>query len=252
MNEEKENLQIDLSLAFKEIRVAVLKRFIDNLSEDEYYLLSLTDLLPVSRKKKLLKNIFDTSKWVGKTIKTDFEQNWTIKEIKEILPLTNIPCVLGFWKADSENNSYTLKHFSCNYNPSLIKCRYWYNVINGLVTGLSDQVSFARHDSLGNNDQQCTNIIFNTENTTKNHWKNITPQITARFKYLTEHLNILGINIKFEGYADGTLFYHTEGSSSNKFLISTVLKLFALREPNLHFVDVADKQTYSRSANTNL
>jgi hypothetical protein len=248
---EKQSLKADFKIAFKEIRIAILERFVNSQSEDESYLLSRAELLSIPKKKQLLKSIFINSKWFGETIKSEFKKLWTIEEIKEVLPFTGIPCLLGFWQPNQTQDAFTLKHYTCNYEPNLLKCRYWYNAINGMITGLSDKVSFARHDSIGNDDQVCTNIIYNSEKTDQD-WKGIPEEITNKFKHLTAQLKKFGIIINLTGYADGTLFYQTEENFKNKFLLSTIIKLFSLREPKLQFINLSDKKNYSRQANTNI
>jgi hypothetical protein len=248
---EKQSLKADFKIAFKEIRIAILERFVNSQSEDESYLLSRAELLSIPKKKQLLKSIFINSKWFGETIKSEFKKLWTIEEIKEVLPFTGIPCLLGFWQPNQTQDAFTLKHYTCYYEPNLLKCRYWYNAINGMITGLSDKVSFASHDSIGNDDQVCTNIIYNSEKTDQD-WKGIPEEITNKFKHLTAQLKKFGIIINLTGYADGTLFYQTEENFKNKFLLSTIIKLFSLREPKLQFINLSDKKNYSRQANTNI
>lgn len=247
-NVENQSLRTGFRFAFKEMRISILEQLLNYYSDDEYYLLSMAELLTISKQKKLLSLIFDKSKWFGAIMRAEFNILWTIEEIREILPITGIPCILGFWMPGKNNEIFILKHYSCNSSPNLLKCRYWYNAINGLITGLSDIVSFARHESIGNEDNSCTNIIFNSKYTDQ-FWKDIPPEISKKIKYLTMHLSTFGINLKFEGYADGTLFYHLEGKN-NKFLIETVLKLHSFREPNLQFVNVSDKEKISKSSNT--
>ncbi len=257
-NEEKESLYTDFNLAFKEVRDSVLEQFVDTHSDDENYLLSLAPVLPISKQKKLLGTIFEKSKWFGNTVKTDFDKIWTVEEIKEVLSFTDIYCVHGFWKTSENNQSCILKHHNCNYEPNLFKCRYWYNAVNGLIVGLSDKVVFVRYESLGNEDLECTNIIFNSENE-DTFWKSIPENMKSSFDSLRKRFNRFGIKIEFCGYADGTVFYDLQENISNnqikntkKILTATILKLFSLHESSLKFVNVSERKKYSRSPNTNL
>lgn len=247
----KESLEADFVIAFREIRCSTIEKFVNTHSDDENYLLEQAKFISHQNQKKLMEEIFEKSKWFASELKQEFDKNWEAEEITELLSYTKTPCTKGFWESDENNSHYEMKHIYCNYKDDLLICRYWSNVINGLINGLSDSLIYSRYESLANEDNMCT-IILCEESCNCKLWKEVPEKIIQHFNSLVQILAKFGIVIKFDGYADGTVFYHFDQSTGNHQLLNNLIKLFALRDTKIDFVETKEKIKYFKKANTNI
>jgi len=247
---------LDLGTRWAQARIAALRTVLVSTStsvkfHDEQYLLSI---VPAAAHDHALRAVFDNSRRLGRSASLQFGTLFEIDDFQSFLGFVgssehvderseglHVPCLGGTWKT-SATGARTLTRQGCQAkSPTGFFCSWWREAIDGLVMGLGDETRFVRHGSLGNSDDQCTDVFFDEQPVggTKTHWGPVPPLIADSLKPVAEKFTRLNVTLNIDGYADGRIFYRIAPPSG---LYHELFKgEVARRLPHVRVQDVAPR-----------
>lgn len=139
-----------------------VSRHPQNHSEEQ-----LLSLVALDQRERILRSVFDVSRSLGRSASRHFGVSFEGIDFAKMLPQAGVPCFVGNW-TQSRSEAWFLERQSCAWNSTFghklegFGCNYWREALDGLVTGLSDELRLARHRSIGMGcgDTSCLDVLF--------------------------------------------------------------------------------------------
>lgn len=207
--------------------------------------IELLKILPESLYSTILRNVFDNSQKLGKSVVLYLGLRWEITDLIDVLPKMESPCFLGEWIKYKQ--AYVLERKGCtnvcvdDCTAKKMICEYWREAFDGLVMGACEDERLARHRSVGHGDTSCLDILY-IEKLNQPVLSLVKPYSVYKYGGLPENLKVIcdelaaqwlmihGVNLVIEGYSEKTLYYHIVVKSEKSCSFSTKPLVASLEE----------------------
>ncbi len=130
--------------------------------ENEIYYLNLIHQNHLDKEDELLRDVFLKSRDCGLEISNKFECFFESGEILKILNNSNLFCFQGVINEISKNDVLTLSRNGCSNKNNPFICNYFRESADGLVMGMGESARYARHLSVGNGNELCFDVFYNS------------------------------------------------------------------------------------------
>lgn len=200
----------ELAVLWKQARIAAIGNSLKSDARGKPEL-DLIDAVKPDEQPRVLAAIRAASENVGKQIATTLDGPLSLAELVHLLSHSQVYCFAGSWKSCDGGASQCRQRKSCPYVHGSFDCDYWREAAKGLVAGLSENVAYSRHDSLGHGDKACIDYVYYSPAVSRELGEVPAPITKALAPFIRE-LGASGIGLHLEGYKEGMLFYKLEGS----------------------------------------
>lgn len=202
--------------------------------------------------KAALRAVYHTGGLLASSMTLFYRRDWSMKDVAALAAFSGSPCFGRSWdltpqESDKEAIGMGLKRSACAEGVSNhFHCEYWKEALDGLITGLSDQLFLSRHSSAKSKHESCIDWLY--------------PSRMSPLKYgpLAEDLKLLvnEISLRLEkskivlrvwGLSEGILYYQMESAiigfcGPGKRLFEEDFKKAVLGKfPNTKFFDVTPR-----------
>ncbi len=155
------------------------------------------------------------------------------------------PCLRGAWREDGDG--FVLRRSPCPGVAAAATCDGWREAIDGLVTGLSPELTHARHRSAGHGDAECVDVLYRDARSPL-RFGPLPPDAgadLARVGRLVEQFD--GAAIDFLGVSEGRLHYRlSTPRGGDRPIRQIVERCLRRRLPALEPCESSDTSPFSR------
>ncbi|MBK9294782.1 MAG: hypothetical protein IPM57_10140 [Oligoflexia bacterium] len=194
---------------------AYKKTFIDQKAETEY--VYTLNGLGEDKFEDFLKQIFLNSRNLGLSYQKSKGLIWEKSDFTDFVDKLGVPCLIGTWEI--KTTAHVLNRKGCEGGESIGSryCQYWREAIDGLVTGISDEVGFVRNSSISVHDDKCVDVFYDQEpSPTESIWKNtnkwgaLPENIKEELVSIELKFSEMKMDLKFLGLSEKKLLYKLE------------------------------------------
>lgn len=244
---------------WKGAREAAVFKFTGLGSEDEFF--DNINIVSDEDFESVVKELFLNSRKLGLGYQRANQLTWERDEFVQYLPSLGSPCAKGAWL--KKEKASVLVRGGCINGTRLGTryCQYWREAFDGLVLGLSEDVGYVRHSSIGAGDARCEDIIYDDEAsptdaiwTNPYRWGELPVDMRSDLHEIEKRFDDLKIDLKFLGVAEQNLFYKLEPKenltcgSAGTIYRSHLEKIVKEKFPNLRLKDASPVAVYGEKA----
>lgn len=194
----------DFDDRWKRARMAAQRKALGALTHENEEL----NLKAVSHEQRedLLRAVFENSKRLGESIRWHFGAEWEISDFYDVISKLDFQCFKGSWK--TINEGVVLERAGCDAERHCgsYACDYFKEAMEGLVLGVSNEVTFARHESRGHGSQDCKDLFLNC-NADELTFAPLTKELIAILEVVNGRMTGEGVEVTSPGQAEGVLYY---------------------------------------------
>lgn len=196
---------------------------IDNFDEaelvDKYFSDNQIATSEEKTKKKdtLLRNIFDNSRLLARSLSKHLGLTFEVHDFKTLLETSKIPCVQGDW--ESRLTAQVLTRTDCGFcsKSGSNACDYWREALDGLVMGLGDKERLARHASVRHGDSLCVDVFFIDNQGRKETpfaWGPIPEHMSEKIETICKEFEAqMKVSILIKGMSESILYFTYSSST---------------------------------------
>lgn len=255
-----ENTIEDLSDRWQRARETACNKIFAIRKREDEFLLDL-NILDEQQFEDLLKSLFLNSRNLGLSYQKSKNLTWEKSDFNKFASRLGSPCLSGDWEL--KPTAHVLSRDGCDAGKSMGRryCQYWREAIDGLVTGISDDVGFVRNSSVSVNDHKCIDVFFDDESsptdaiwTNSNKWGALPESIKADLDRIQQKFNDMKIDLKFLGLSEKNLLYKLEPKenltcgSAGTIYRSQLEKLVKEKFPDFNLKDASPVAVYGERA----
>lgn len=191
---------------YADLRKRILGEFLFIENDNENAALDKLKELPEPKFLKLIGKISEKSREFAQFLLKGHDEPFTPEDIVDFLNKTDIPCLSSGWKLLDDNSTFRRFRTHCPGTVCSHKCTYLRESVKGLVEGLSTNVKYSRHRSIGHGDKMCIDLIYNSDDSDQK-FGIIPDEIDELIKPVGEKLEEYYFRLITDGYSEGILYY---------------------------------------------
>lgn len=160
--------------------------------------------VPQARREELFRTVFWNSWRLGRSAIRRYGAIDDPPALQAVLERIGFPCLSGEWRSSGRVCSLVRDGCGASCSGSADSCDYSREAIDGLVSGLSGAVAFARHHSRGHGAEQCHDVLYPIEE----HEARFAPvpeEVVAHLAGPLDRLRSRGVRIDLLGIAENRL-----------------------------------------------
>lgn len=206
----------DLAARWKMARESAFRNVTAETKTEKVIFAGLNDL-EESKFEDLLKLVFLNSRNLGISYQKAKNFVWERDDFVLFLQELGSPCLQGSW--ERRPTAAVLSRHGCESGRTLGQrsCQYWREAIDGLVMGISDEVGFARNQSICTQHDDCVDVFYEEEASltdaiwgNTNRWGLLPDSVKSDLAAIEKKYRELKIDLKFLGIKEKDLFYKLE------------------------------------------
>jgi hypothetical protein len=237
----------ELAVRWKEVRLSIIPAQGDYSKEERE--VEAVSRVPASDHADILMRIYESSHSVGEKFRHQVGRPLTLAQVIDVLSHSESPCFSGSWKKESAAFSRYLYRGECPTIPALFCCDYWREAARGLVEGLSPEIQYSRHRSIGHGNPSCLDYVFVSPGVDRKLGL-IPTEIRVALEPLRQSLSKRHIGVHWEGFCEDTLYFQADRKShpldeEERMLLADELSIETQsRFPQMKLCDVRSSSGY--------
>lgn len=205
---------------WKAARHAVLAHYVDCI-DDKLTESRMLTRVPAADQADVIIGVYRASFQVALSISSRVGRKFTLAEVVLCFQKSEIACFQGRWRSENSFLSRFLFRGHCPDVPELFCCEYWKSAARGFVAGLNDEVKFARHRSIGHQNNECLDYLYMNP-PLEREWGVVPAHLRNALVPFSEELREQQIVLTLKGFSENILAFSLQGEK--KFLSSGVRK----------------------------
>ncbi len=202
--------------------------------------------------KAALRAVYHTGGLLASSMSLYYRKNWTMEDVASLAAFSGSPCFGRQWElnpkpSDKETIGVGLLRASCAEGVSNnFHCEYWKEALDGLVTGLSDQLFLSRHSSAKSRTGSCTDWLYPSRMSPLKYGP-LPEELKELVQEISQRLEKSKIVLRVWGLSEGILYYQMESvligfCGPGKRLFEDDFKKIILKKyPDMNFFDVTPR-----------
>lgn len=192
------------------------EKIFESKKKEDQYILEFNHL-DEEKFDEFLKSIFLNSRNLGLSYQKAKSLTWEKSDFTIFGNKLGSSCFMGSW--EQKPSAHVLSRQGCEHGKNIGRryCQYWREAIDGLVTGISDEVGFVRNSSISVSDEKCIDVFYDEESSptdaiwsNSNRWGVLPEDIRGDLKNIEDKFSRMKIDLKFLGLSEKTLLYKLE------------------------------------------
>jgi hypothetical protein len=199
----------DLLVRFAAARLAALQETLGfaRPTTDER---SALDSVPPEQRDALARRVYWNAWRLGRSAARAHGEVNEPERLCALLGASGLDCARGTWRADGTRRRLEREGCPTGEALGIAACDFFREALDGLVSGLSGRLRFARLASRGHGAQSCADVVYSERDPTARSGP-VPAEVSRQFAQPIARLRVLGVSVELLGLAENRLHVEVAG-----------------------------------------